>query len=110
MEIRHYLVRYHRSNVLKWKHVEGFCDTIKKCMTGNDSVLVTVEVEATEGGSNGSSRSEKIHNKMVDPREKLGCSWNSSWDVVSKIKYLQSDVCRTKVPYNFSCASDPIIF
>lgn len=82
MEIRYYLVRYNRANILKWRHIESFCITIKNCILGDDSEFATVEID-DESIVNETSHADKVHYNTVDSTVKLGCSWNSSWDIVS---------------------------
>lgn len=72
MEIRYFLVRLHQTNVLKWKHVQSFCETIRKCMHVAGANVPHSDTQINETDS-----------ETEYPERKLGCSWNGIWDIVS---------------------------
>lgn len=51
-------------------------------MLDDESEIATVEIDE-DSIVNETSHADKIHYNTADSTVKLGCSWNSSWDVVS---------------------------
>lgn len=76
MEIRYYLVKYHETNVLKWQHVEDFCNVMQECLGGhNPEHLPTNRSEDID--------EDEFHSKISVSLDKLGCAAKGNWDIVS---------------------------
>lgn len=98
MEIRYYLAKYHKTNVLKWQHVEDFCRIMRKCLDANNSEF-----------SNADSVQDPHHSKASVSLDKLGCEWNGNRDIVSESNLFvwadnfhtpfNVDICYSRVDY-----------